>query len=131
MNLRERQIWQLRGGGRGVVQYVGTDRAMIVPHPCTDPLQRDSYRGIGVTIGLDGNALDRTYCDFDLATYRGVELDLTQREGIQALGLWVDDCLKMVKTLERKDADAAIDRIRARLRTICEGYPDGLPLEHR
>jgi len=111
------------------VYFVGEDKVAI------GPLGRDPLLGKAsdyiIYVDHDGKCLDRNYDQSDLVKLLGYEIDLTNREGIQTLGLWLDDCLKLLKTLDKQNADRTIDRVRARLKDICEGYPDGLPLEHR
>jgi len=129
MKLKERQIWRTKLGGRMSVYFVGEDKVAI------GPLGRDPLLGKAsdyiIYVDHDGKCLDRNYDQSDLVKLLGYEIDLTNREGIQTLGLWLDDCLKLLKTLDKQNADRTIDRVRARLKDICEGYPDGLPLEHR
>jgi hypothetical protein len=128
MQLKERQIWKTRGGYRVSVYFVGSEQAAIGSASGCQSLTPGS--GHVLYVGLDGKALGYDREEFDLVEYLGYEIDLSNREGVQCFGLWINDCLKSLSAVSDDKAKPAIDNMRSRIKEICEGYPNGLPLTH-
>jgi|GEM_PF-2988621 len=136
MRIKERQIWRTHNRTRVAIYHKRDDGRFVVGPSGIDPNLAAQFIGTylvddcGVHVSRDGRELDADQLAYSLEEYRGFEVDLQNKEGIRVFGQWISDCLKSLKAVSDPKAHDAIEKLRGRVKDICEGYPGCGTINH-